>query len=142
MIPNSVVYPYNFVNRRGIPLIESAGIEATDTQVTITITNRAFRFLDDRGIFLFRLNQAIPEGSEALPVVFSWTGFMQSFTQPLTLVGGTAATGEQLTGAGVYVIYFDKAANILQLVSVGIAEAAAATTTVSTTSINSSTKSK
>jgi len=73
MIPNSVVYPYNFVNRKGIPLIESSAVEVTDTNVIITIANRAFRYLDDRGVFLFRLNQAVPTG--ALPVIFSWTGF-------------------------------------------------------------------
>ena len=117
MIPNSIVYPYNFVNRRGIPLIESAGIEVTDTNTVITIANRAFRFLDDRGVFLFRQNQTIPAGGAALPVIFSWTGFSQSFTQPVTLLGGTAATGTNLTPTGVYLIYYDKAANLIQLIS-------------------------
>lgn len=118
--PNSVVYPYNFVNRRGIPLIESSGVETTDTQVIITIANRAFRFLDDRGIFLFRLNQPIPEGSDTLPIVFSWTGFLQTFTQRLTLVGGEDATEEELEGSGVYMIYYDKSCNLLQLMTTGI----------------------
>lgn len=120
MIPNSVVYPFNFVNRRGIPLIESAGVEATDTQVTITIANRAFRFLDDRGIFLFRLNHPIPEGFDDAPVIFSWTGFQQTFTQPLTLVGGAPVTEEELEGIGIYLIYYDKACNLLQLMTNGI----------------------
>lgn len=118
--PNSVVYPYNFVNRRGLPLIESSSIEATDTQVTITIANRAFRFLDDRGIFLFRLNQAIPEGFDTAPVVFSWSGFQDTFTQALTLVGGAPATEEELEGTGIYLIYYDKACNLLQLMTNGI----------------------
>lgn len=112
--PNSVVYPYNFVNRRGIPLIESSGIETTDTQVIINIANRAFRFLDDRGVFLFRLNQPI-EGT--LPIIFSWTGFQQTFTQPLTLVGNVEATATNLSESGIYLIYYDKAANVLQLMT-------------------------
>lgn len=120
MFPNSIVYPFNFVNRRGIPLIESAGITVTEDNITITIANRAFRYLDDRGVFLFRLNQAIPEGSDALPVVFSWTGFMQTFTQPITLIGGAAATGAEFEGAGVYMIYYDKSCNLLQLMTSGI----------------------
>lgn len=120
MIPNSVVYPYNFVNRRGIPLIESSAIETTDTQVIITIANRAFRFLDDRGVFLFRLNQPIPEGVDTLPVIFSWTGFQQTFTQPLVLVGGASATEEELEGSGIYLIYYDKSCNLLQLLTTGI----------------------
>lgn len=118
--PNSVLYPFNFVNRRGIPTIESSAIEITDSQVIITIANRAFRFLDDRGIFLFRLNQPIPEGNDTLPVIFSWTGFQQTFTQPLTLVGGSPATEEELEGTGVYIIYYDKACNLLQLMTNGI----------------------
>lgn len=129
MFPNSVVYPFNFVNRRGIPLIESAGVTVDDTTVTITIANRAFRYLDDRGVFLFRLNQAIPEGSDTLPIIFSWTGFLQTFTQPLTLIGGAAATEEELEGSGVYLIYYDKSCNLLQLMTNGIGTEAATTTT-------------
>lgn len=125
MIPNSIVYPFNFVNRRGIPLVESAGIEVTDTNIVITIANRAFRFLDDRGVFLFRLNQAIPEGSDTLPVIFSWTGFLQTFTQPLTLIGNNPATEEELEGAGIYLIYYDKTCNLLQLMTTGIGTEAA-----------------
>lgn len=119
MIPNSVVYPFNFVNRRGISLIESSAVTADTENVAITIANRAFRYLDDRGVFLFRLNQAIPTDAAALPIVFSWSGFTQTFTQPLTVVGGDAATGAQLTGTGVYLVYYDKASNTLQLMTVG-----------------------
>ena len=115
MIPNSIVYPYNFVNRRGIPLIESSSVEVTDTNVIITIANRAFRYLDDRGVFLFRLNQAVPTG--ALPVIFSWTGFTQTFTQAVTLLGGDAATGADFVSAGVYLVYYDKAANLIQMIT-------------------------
>lgn len=111
------VYPFNFVNRRGIPLIESSTIAVNDDNVVITLPHRAFRFLNDKGIFLFRLNQAIPEGTtETLPIVFS----VNEFTQPLTNVGGTAITVEQLPGAGVYVIYYDKDCNLMQLLTTQI----------------------
>ena len=123
MFPNSVVYPFNFVNRRGIPLIENAGVETTETQVNLGIANRAFRFLDDRGIFLFRLNQAIPEAGAGLPIYFSWNGFTQTFTQPLTLVNNEPATNTYVTGPGVYLVYYDKSANLLQLMTVGPAAA-------------------
>lgn len=119
MVPNSIVYPFNFVNRRGISLIESSAVTADTENVTITIANRAFRYLDDRGVFLFRLNQAIPTASAALPIIFSWTGFTQTFTQPLTLVNAAPATGAELTGPGVYLVYYDKASNTLQLMTVG-----------------------
>lgn len=108
-------FPYNFVNRNGIPLIEGNAIEATDTNVVITIARSSFRWLNQKGIILFRLNQEVPTGSDALPVILSWTGRNETFTQPLTMVGNIAATGADLTGTGVYVIYYDKDANILQL---------------------------
>lgn len=115
MVPNSIVYPFNFVNRRGIPLIESSNVEVTDANTVITIANRAFRFLDDRGVFLFRLNQAAPTG--VLPVLFSWTGFSQNYTQPVTLLGGEPATGADFVEAGVYLIYYDKSANLIQMIT-------------------------
>ena len=110
-------YPFNFVNRNGIPLIESNQVTVTDDNVVITIANRAFRWLNQKGVILFRLNQPILEGTTGtLPVVFS----SNDFTQPLTNIGGTAITAAQLVGTGVYLIYYDKDANIMQLMTTEI----------------------
>jgi len=85
----STNYPFNFSNRRGIPLIETNSVNVTDTNVVITIPNRAFRWLNDKGVILLRLSQAIPDGTTGtLPVLFS----SNDFTQPLTNVGGAAIT--------------------------------------------------
>lgn len=108
-------FPFNFVNRNGIPLIESGAVDSTDTNVVITIARRSFRWLNQKGIILFRLNQAISEDAETLPILFSWTGRDETFTQPLTIIGGDPATAEQLNGTGVYLIYYDKDANLLQV---------------------------
>ena len=109
-------YPFNFSNRLGIPMLESNSVTATDTTVTINIPNRAFRFLNGTGLILFRLNTAIPTGSETLPIVFS----SNDFTQAVTLVGGDSATGTQMNGTGVYLIYYAKDCNLMQLVSFGV----------------------
>lgn len=109
-------YPFNFANRNGIPMIESNSVTVNTTDITITLPNRVFRWLNGRGVVLFRLNQAIPEGSDALPILFS----ANDFTQPLTLVGGDAATGAQLSGTGIYLIYYDKEGNLMQLLTTGI----------------------
>ena len=109
-------FPYNFVNRLGIPLIESAVVEVTDTNVVITLANRSFRWLNQKGTILFRLNQTIPSSGATLPVVFS----VNDFTQPLTNIGGTAIQGSQLTDTGVYFIYYDKDANLMQLMTTQI----------------------
>lgn len=108
-------YPFNFANKLGIPMIESASVTSDGTNVIIKIPNRAFRFLNGTGKILFRLNTAIPTDAASLPILFSSGNFMQ----PLTLVGGAAATGEQMTGPGVYDIYYDKSGNLLQLMTFG-----------------------
>ena len=110
-------YPFNFVNRRGIPLLESSSITVNDDNVVFALPDRAFRFLNDKGIILFRLNQAIPaDTTGTLPIVFS----VNDFTQPLTNIGGTPITAAQILGAGVYVIYYDKDANLMQLLTTQI----------------------
>ena len=104
-------YPFNFANRNGIPMIESSSVEVTDTNVVINIPDRAFRFLNGTGLILFRLNTGIT--NTTLPIVFS----SNSFTQPLTLVGGDAATGTNIAGVGIYIIYYAKNANLMQLLT-------------------------
>lgn len=117
---DSVRFPFNFVNRRGIPLIESSSVTSNTTNAIVTITDNAFRFLETRGVFLFRLNTEIPTDAATLPIIFSWTGWNgQVRTQALTLVGGDPATATQVSGPGVYLIYYDKSANLLQLMTVG-----------------------
>ena len=106
-------YPFNFANRNGIPMIESNSVTADTTNVIINIPNRAFRFLNGTGLILFRLNTAIPTGSETLPILFS----SNEFTQPLTIVGGDAATGTQLSGTGIYLMYYAKDTNLMQLIA-------------------------
>lgn len=104
-------YPFNFANKMGIPMIESSSVNVTDTNVVINIPNRAFRFLSGTGLILFRLNTEIT--NTTLPILFS----SNEFTQSLTLVGGVAATGADIAAIGVYIIYYDKNANLMQLIT-------------------------
>ena len=106
-------YPYNFANRNGIPMLESTSVTTNTTNVIINIPNRAFRFLNGTGLLLFRLNTEITDAS--LPIVFS----SNEFTQPLTIVGGAAATGANMSEIGVYLIYYDKNSNLMQLMITG-----------------------
>ena len=107
-------YPGNFSNVRGIPMITSVSVEVTTDNVVVGIPRRAFRGLADSGVFAFRLTQEIPAGGAALPVVFSSNEFLQT----LTVVGGTAATGAQITPAGIYLVWYDKCASSMQLLTV------------------------
>lgn len=107
-------FPVNFSNIRGIPMIASTSVEVTTTNVVIGLPRRAFRGLADSGILAFRLTQEIPTSGASLPVVFSSADFLQT----LTVVGGTAATGTQITPAGVYLIWYDKCASTMQLLTI------------------------
>lgn len=106
-------YPFNFANRNGIPMIESTSVTTNTTNVIISIPNRAFRFLNGTGLILFRLNTEITDVS--LPILFS----SNEFTQPLTIVGGAEATGANISETGVYLIYYDKNSNLMQLIITG-----------------------
>ena len=108
-------YPFNFANRNGIPMIESGNVTTNDTNVIVNIPTRAFRFLNGTGLILFRLNTEIT--NTTLPILFS----SNDFTQPVTLVGGDAATGAQMGEAGVYLIYYAKDCNLMQLISYQVA---------------------
>jgi hypothetical protein len=109
----STNFPINFSNLRGIPMIASTSVEVTTTNVVIGLPRRAFRGLADSGIFAFRLTQEIPAAGATLEVVFSSADFLQT----LTTVGGTAATGAQITPTGVYLIWYDKCASTMQLLT-------------------------
>lgn len=106
-------YPFNFANRNGIPMIESTCVNVTAENVVIGIPRRAFRFLSTNGIMIFRLNTEIPSTAGTLPILFE----SNDFTQPLTVVGGAAATASEMSGTGIYLIYYDKNSNILQLLN-------------------------
>lgn len=98
-------------------MMETSSITVNEDNVVFTLTNRSFRFLRSQGLMLFRLNQAIPEGTTTtLPIVFSSNGFEQG----LTNVGGTPITVAQLSNPGVYLIFYDKCANLMQLMTTQI----------------------
>ena len=79
----TTMYPLNFSNRRGIPMIESNNVVSDGTNVVVTIGNGAFRWLNGKGMILFRLQTAIPTVAAALPVVFSSNGITQPVRLPL-----------------------------------------------------------
>ena len=111
---NTTNFPNNFSNLRGIPMIASTSVEVTTDNVVIGIPRRAFRGLADSGILAFRLTQEVSAAGAALPVVFSSSDFLQT----VTILGGVPATGAQITPTGVYLIWYDKCASTMQLLTI------------------------
>lgn len=106
-------YPFNFSNRFGIPMIESANVTVGTDNIIINLPNRVFRALSTNGVVAFRLNTEIPAASNTLPILFS----SNEFNQAVTLVGGTPATGAQMGSVGVYLLWYDKNCNLMQLLT-------------------------
>ena len=119
-------YPYQYININGIPTIKTQTVVVSDTAVT-------FKFAPDfdgrpfRGLILVYISEAVPTGTTTtLPVQFSMAGT----TSNVTVAGGAAITVADLPGVGIYLVYFDRWADTLQLI--GSLPAAATQTTSST----------
>ena len=120
-------FPYQYVNINGIPTIKTQTVVVSDTAVT-------FKFAPDfdgrpfRGLILVYISETIPTGTTTtLPVQFSMAGT----TSNVTVAGGAAVTVADLPGVGIYLVYFDRWADTLQLI--GSLPAAAAVQSTSDT---------
>lgn len=119
-------FPWQYTNINGIPTIKTQTVVVSDTAVT-------YKFAPDfdgrpfRGLILVYISEAIPEGTTTtLPVQFSMAGT----TSNVTVAGGATVTVADLPGVGIYLVYFDRWADTLQLI--GSLPAAATQTTSST----------
>ena len=107
-------FPYQYANINGIPCIKSQTVVVSDTAVT-------FKFAPDfdgrpfRGLILVYLSEAIPEGTTTtLPIQFSMAGT----TSTLITAGGTNVTVADIPGIGIYLVYFDRWADTLQIMNI------------------------
>ena len=106
-------FPFQYVNINGVPTIKSQSVLVSETSVD-------FKFRPDwdrrpfRGLILVYLSEAIPEGTTGtLPVRFSMAGT----TSNVTLAGGDNWTAADVPGVGVYLLYYDRLADTLQLIA-------------------------
>ena len=109
------IFPYQFINTRGIPTIESTGVTISTTDVVFSFKSHAGRNTHFRGLLLVKLNQELPAGVDpALPIKFT-----SEFggTKEITLAGGSVVTAEQYPGPGVYLFYYDRFADVLQVLT-------------------------
>jgi len=106
-------FPRQYVNINGIPTVKSQNVIVSDTSVD-------FKFNPDwdrrpfRGLLLVYLSEAIPEGTTTtLPIRFSMAGV----TSNVTIAGGDNLTVADLPGVGVYLVYYDRFTDILQILN-------------------------
>jgi len=104
-------FPYQYSNINGLPRIRSrrvtVGTETVDYGFRPDWDLNAFS-----GLLLVYLTD-LPEGTtETLPVRF----IMAGNTQNVTLAGGTNATVANFPNPGVFLVFYDRIDNILQLI--------------------------
>ena len=100
-------------NQGGIPYLRTTNTTVGTTAVDLALgSNR--RPLPD-GYFTVRISDAIPAGTTTtLPITLTRNGQ----TKSLTLFDGTPVTvAELIGGTGVFEVFFDEDAGILQLMS-------------------------
>lgn len=98
--------------------LQSLSVNVTATEVQFVFNNRRnFGRPYFGGLYAY-LAQAIPTGTTAtLPIVFTSNGGNPT---PVVGLNDEPVTVAQITGTGVYHLFYDQAANRLQLIAPGL----------------------
>lgn len=109
-------FPWQYVNIRGIPTIKAQSVTVSDTSVDFKF-NPDWNSRPFRGLLLVYLAEAIPEGTTTtLPIRFSMAGT----TSNVTVAGGDNLTVADLPGVGIYLLYYDRFSDTLQLLNTAV----------------------
>lgn len=101
-------------NKFGIPCLEVQNIVVNSTNVVFQFAEHpAFRE-NFQGLFLIRNTKTFTAPETALPVVFETIGVPGSQVA-ITGVGGAAITSTQLTPTGIWLLFYDRPTNVLQI---------------------------
>lgn len=112
---STLLPPYINVNVNGIPALRSLSVSVTNTDVRFDFNNHRNVGRPFRGLIVINLAQAIPEGTTGtLPVFFTSDG---GNAQPLTTLNGEAVTAADITGTGIFLVWFENTTSTLQLLT-------------------------
>jgi hypothetical protein len=104
----------NFVNRNGIATLDSVGVNVGTDSVVFNLRTNFDRFVPYRGLILVRLNEVIPTGTTTtLPIKLQMNGA----TENVTTYGGENWTVADVAGTGIYLMYYNRNAGILQVLT-------------------------
>ena len=106
---------YINVNRTGIPALRSLSVTVGTTDVRFDFNNHRNVGAPFRGLLVINLAQQIPTGTTAtLPIVFTSGG---GNVASLTTFNGDPVTVANITGAGVYLAWYESQTDSLQLLT-------------------------
>lgn len=101
-------YPIRYSGR----LFETTAVEVTSSAVIFTLPDNTFLYSGARGIVPIYIKQDIPSGTtETLSVLMQ----ANNQTQGVSVVGGDSLTAANVV-KGVYLFYFDKQNDVLQII--------------------------
>lgn len=105
-----MTYPIRYSGR----LFETTAVEVTSSAVIYTLPDNVFLFSGPRGIVPIYVKQDVPSGTtETLSVLMQ----ANNQTQGVSVVGGDSLTAANIA-KGVYLFYFDKQNDVLQIIGV------------------------
>ena len=112
---NMILPAYINVNTGGIPELRSLSVTVTPSKVQYDFNNHRNVGRPYRGLLIINLAQPIPTGTTTtLPVAFTTSG---SNEQPLVKVNGVPATVADISGNGIYLVWYESQTNTLQLIN-------------------------
>ncbi len=111
----ATIAPYFFCNKNGIPCIESQSANLTTTSCTYMFKNHPFLNNNYQGFVAVKIAQKVTAPSTAVPVMFDTIGA----TSPIQVKtrDNTAVDTTDINAVGVYLCFFDRSTNTLQLIA-------------------------
>lgn len=101
-------------NRTGIPCLEVLSIDVTATNVVFNFADHPLFRNNFQGLFLIRNDKTFATSS--LPIQFATAGVSGSTVDAYN-VGNVALTGSDFNKTGIYLFFYDRPTNKLQIVS-------------------------
>jgi hypothetical protein len=104
-------------NRNGFPCIESTGVTVTADEVLFSFNPHSYVNNNFQGAFFVKISQTYTAPGTPLPIKFTTTGVSNS-TVNLTGLGDANITSETFNATGIYICFYDRADNTLQLLTI------------------------
>lgn len=106
----TIINPYIFANRQGIPRLEATSVNINTTNVVYSFKNHPFLNSNFAGLIIFKL-PAFTAPITAVPIVFDTNGKSVN----VTTLDGANVTSADLNKSGVYLAFYD--GTVLQLLT-------------------------
>ena len=100
---NMILPAYINVNTGGIPALRSLSVTVTPSKVQYDFNNHRNVGRPYRGLLIINLAQPIPTGTTT--------------TLPVVKVNGVPATVADISGTGIYLVWYESQTNTLQLIN-------------------------